>query len=224
MRLNQKHRGERCQEGNKKAHLGIAYLNHRLRTTYFRPSSKEEDLFYKLDYFAGKIGYQFKARLEGNDVISELQLFYDDGPDKGYTVVPGRDACTLADYYIVSPAKRDRLIFPKNESVKEQIYAALDEWGMPTTTVSASNGVVCKQVAFSRREIATHWREALWTASWSKLLFISSKGVHIRFKIDEGEEEKVHGKILFFIPPHLLKGTTMRLREGESFEDPTTWK
>lgn len=230
MSLKDKKRKERIEKGNEKAAMVAAYLNHRFsRRMNLIQADLHDDIHLKLDYknTIVKDGesktstYQIKVRDQREDIIHEYCQFKETGT-KEYRVMPGRDYLCQADYYICKPRvfEPERIDITRTSDVKKLTDEAIKEW-------QEAEG---KDSEFTDENIDDWWKRARFSDGKQTLLFTSKEGTQLYFKLDEGSDSKMYGKILSFIQPETLKNRedcylrTIYLQEGEVLDRPKTWR
>ena len=209
--------------GNKQAELSRLYLNNRFNADLIDFCGSKRDRSDMEDYGNDKYSFQCKIRHSGADIIFETDQFIPEyTPEYVIRHEPGRDSRTIANFYICKPKNENKFVITKPEIVREMISNTRLAFGYPVIKKNAYNGKECDLIDLPTEKVKEWWQKARdgWTRS-IKVFELNS--TEVWFKIEEGDSKK-YGKILFFIPPLSVKGKILEMKDGESFEDPATWK
>lgn len=212
----------RTDIGNYNASMLADYMNHRFKM-HLVCTTPYEDRRPKLDYRDIVLykTFQMKYRESGQDIIHEDILFL--RPIIGATtwkICPGRDYRCKADFYVVKPFQysfeEQTIYVVKTNDVKDLCDEAIAEFGK-----------------YSEERINSLWAESERTANKSVVIGVSSKGIQVTYKIDEGKGNPIetgpYSKIICYVPEFCFEKygkyiNIIKLYPGENVLKSETWE
>ena len=220
MNMKKYNTGARIKLGNQQAEYVRQYLNNRFNVQLDDYSGLTRDKQNGEDFGCENFSFQCKVRDKYDDIIFETDKFIPNG-DGTFERTPGRDARTLANYYIVKPKNQNKFCVIPTKNVKNIIKNTIKLLNKPIGEAIAINNVKCRLITYTNEEITEFWKKARDTYNKSIVLF-EKDGLQITFKIEEGDR-KPYGKILFYVPFQLVEGSIINLKEGEIYTESSTW-
>lgn len=212
----------RVLNGNEKAACIAAYLNHRCGYS-LECTSLHEDQILKLDYRDPPTGktWQLKNRESGKDIIFEALLFKRATRGKTkWRILPGRDEKCKANLYGVKPQQDDgepeAIHIVRTKDVKELCAKAIQEW-------TRANGL-------DDDKIDELWELADKEYNKKVTLHVTSDGIEVQYKIDEGNNQQPpYSKIICYVPLSCVQQSgrfikVLELAPDEHVFDSSSWR
>lgn len=226
--LKEEEKNVRVKKGNDRADFIRRYFNDRFGCGLLDYSGTSKDKNDCIDFGCKSWNAQCKVRDWYDDVCVETQRFYINDNGKVGTN-PGRDARCKALIYIVKGKSNNFFAFPLVSQVKRIIEIMSLNFaksiGAKLIDSICYNGESTKQISVPDHLVKQWWKRARDTSNQVVELF-NCDGVVIKFKIDQGTidgRKEDYGKFIFYISPNHINGSKIPLREGEIYNDPSTW-
>lgn len=231
--LKTEDKATRIKHGNRTGDLIVEYLNHRYDAGLASTDGNFRDTIDGIDCMSADFSGQIKWRQAGRDAIYAFQRF--NGKQykgknpvlsAGWESVPDRDARSKAHFNIVGGGTLPHLALVPSEQIKQVLQQIFKEWGVPFhTEPDPRNQVECYLIDVPDAKISEWYKQAAKTDNKCTQLFSSTifPAPVIKFKIEEGEQNRVFGKLIMFCPPEICQAKYIKLCPDEAVLNPDTW-